>query len=283
MTLFKNSYCPTSLDDYIGDIQTIQYYIERSLKIQESGKAFLLFGLPGTGKSTITKILADHYNMDIIINNASDDRNSIDPKIIHTSSLINNNKKLIVFDECDGMAPKAFKQLGIVIKNYSPIILICNDINRISQDIKSKCYIKEVKINHFELKSLANRIIKSENLNISKIQLDDALKHIDSYRSLLDFLQFETLSNKGSFETKINFQDEITFISDNSEQPKLVSLADIFYQRSKQGYKNGEKISKYILNSIDKTSSNYPRTYKLIHEVKNKKKTGTIKILGFSD
>ena len=281
MTLFKNTYCPTSLDDYIGDSQTIQYYIERSLEGKES-KTMILFGRPGTGKSTIVNILAKHYNMDIVITNASDERNTIDPKIMHTSSLENTNKKLIVFDECDGMTKKGFDQLGIVIKHYSPIILICNDISKIPTHIKSKCYQKQIITDRFSLKNLAKKIIKSEDLKISNDQLNEALIHISSYRSLLDYLQFGTVSSKGSFEIKENFKDEITFISDNSEQPKLISLADIYYQRSQKGYKNGIKIAKYILSSIDKTSSEYPRTYKLLHEVKNKK-SGKIKIIGFGD
>ena len=282
MTLFKNTYCPTSLKDYIGDSQTIQYFIERSLDNKESEKAMILFGSPGTGKSTIVNILAKHYNMDIIVTNASDERNTIDPKIMHTSSLLNTKKKLIVFDEADGMSKKGFDQLGVVIKNYSPIIIICNDISKIPTHIKSKCYTKQITVDRFALKNLAKKIIKSENLQISNDQLNEALIHIDSYRSLLDYLQFGEVSNKGSFESKEDFKNEITFISDNSEQPKLISLADIYYQRSKQGYKNGMKVAKYILNSIDKTSSEYPRTYRLLYETK-KNKSEKIKILGFGD
>lgn len=280
--LFKNKYLPVNLDEFIGDMTTLQFYIKESLKGKTKGKSFILFGSPGTGKSTIVNILAKEYNMDLVITNSSDNRNHIDPGIIHTSSLLNDNKKLIVFDECDGMDKNGFKELEKVISNYSPIILIANDINKIPGFIKSKSYQKQVTVDRFALKVLAKKIIKEEGLNISDNKLNESLKSINSYRGILDFLQFGFISDFGSFNTSENIKDTIQFTSDNSESPNLISLADIYLRRSQQGYKSGQKIAKYILDSIDVKTSNYPRTYRLIAEArKPKKKTGTIKILGF--
>jgi replication-associated recombination protein RarA len=72
--LFKNQYHPQTLDDYIGDVTTLQYYIERSLNGQEVDKGFILYGLPGTGKSTIVNVLVNHYEMDLFLTNSSDDK-----------------------------------------------------------------------------------------------------------------------------------------------------------------------------------------------------------------
>ena len=282
MELFKNKYCPRNLDEYIGDVSALKYYIERSLDNKDFNKSFLLYGSPGTGKSTICQIMADHYGMDIFITNSSDNRSHIDPGIIHTSSLLNDKKKLILFDEVDGMDKNGFKSLESILSNYSPIILVANDISKIPNSIKSKCYQKEVKITRFDLKILADQIIKAENLQISKESLNEALKSINSYRSLLDYLQFGITSQKGSFGIAENLKDTIQFTSDNSESPSLISLADIYMNRSRQGYKNGEKIAKYILDNINKISNDYPRTYRLIHEVrKPKKSAGKISIIGF--
>lgn len=285
MDLFKTKYAPRTLDDYIGgSYTTLKFYIEQSLAGKET-KGFILYGLPGCGKSTMVNVLAEHYNMDLIVTNASDERNTINGDIMRTSSLVSDVKKLIVFDECDGLTDKAFKELGIVISNYSPIILICNDISKIPQAIKAKCNLKEVTVNKFELKNLAIKIIRSENLNISKDKLNKDLSFIKSYRSLLDYLQFDHITEKGSFTKSENLRDEITFINDNSESPKMISLADIFLKRSQMNYKNGAKISKFILDNIDVKSQDYPRTYKLIHQARNhdskKQNTGTIRITGF--
>ena len=280
--LFKNKYSPKTLDEYIGSsYETLKFYIEQALTNKIKSKGFILYGLPGTGKTTIVNVLANHYDMDISITNSSDDRNHINGNIIHTSSLLNDKKKLIIFDECDGLTDKAFKELDKIISNYSPIILICNDISKIPPHIKSKCFIKEIIVDKFSLKSLATKIIKEENLNINKDQLNKDLINIKSYRSLLDYLQFGYISEMESFSITENLENEIIFINDNSESPKLISLADIYMKRFRQGYKSGMKISKYIIDNIDIKDSKYPRTYKLIHEVKTGKSNTGIKILGF--
>jgi hypothetical protein len=182
--------------------------------------------------------------MDLFLTNSSDDRNHIDSDIIHTSSLVSNQKKLVVFDEVDGLADKT--------------------------------------VNKFALKSLANKIIKEENLDIDKDTLNKALISIKSYRGLLDYLQFSHTSEIGSFGTTENLKDIITFTNDNSESPNLISLADIYLKRSQQGYKNGNNISKFILDNIDMKSDNYPRTYQLLGELKKDKvKSEKIQVTGF--
>lgn len=282
--LFADKYHPQTLDDFIGDITTLEFYIKESLKNKTKDKGFILYGSPGTGKSTIVNLMAKKFGIDLIITNSSDKRNSINASSFYTGSILSDRKKLVVFDEADGMTEKAFKELGKVISNYSPIILIANDISKIPNYIKSKCFIKEVVTNKFNLKALATKIIEKESIEIDGKELNDNLVAIDSYRSLFDFLQFGITSNKESFNTnKDDLKSEIQFISDNSSNPNLISQADIFFKRSQLGYKKGSAISKYILNNINVKSSDYPRTYKFIYEAKSKKKnkSGPLKILGF--
>lgn len=281
--IWIDKYAPKSLEDYVGDqYQTILYYIDEFYKGKRN-KGFLLYGLPGVGKSALINVIGNHYNADMYIINGSDERNEIDINIINASSLL-GKKRIIILEEIDGFNKQRFKELSIIIElSKHPIILICNDIKLIDNIVKSKCYLKEIVVNKFALRSLANKIIKEENLNINKDKLNKDLVFIKSYRSLLDYLQFGYISEKGSFTKSENLKDEITFINDNSESPKLISLSDIYLKRSQQGYKNGQIISKFILNSIDMKSSDYPRTYRLIHDVKNQKKQniGTIRITGF--
>lgn len=274
--LFKNKYSPTNINNVVGDYSMVKLFIE-----QNNGKPLILYGEPGTGKTTIVNVIANHFNMDINIINASDERNNINLGMIYSTSLITNKRKLIVFDECDGLTDKTFKKLSTIISNYSPIIIICNDINKIPNIIKAKSFIKNVKVDKFTLKILANKIIELEKLEISNDQLNKALINIKSYRQLLDYLQFGNIPEFGSFATKENIQDSLIFTNDNSENPDLISIADINLGRVKRGYKNGELISKYIIGKIDKKTSNYPRTYKMIYEAKKPKKNNQLRIMGF--
>jgi replication-associated recombination protein RarA len=280
--MWINKYKPKSINDYVGDqYQMILYYIDEFYKGKKN-KGFIIYGKPGVGKSALIDVIRDYYNADMYIINTSDDRNNLDFNAMNAPPLT-GDKKIIILEEIDGFNPKEFKVLSKIIElSKHPIILICNEIKLIDNIVISKCYIKEITCNKFTLKNLANKIIKTESLNINKDQLNKALISIKSYRSLFNYLQYNYISEMGSFKTNGNFKDEIIFTNDNSESPKLISLSDIFFKRSQEGYKNGQKISKYIIDSIDVKKSDYPRTYKLIHEVKNKKvNTGTIKIIGF--
>lgn len=280
--LWINKYKPNTLNDYIGDqYTTILYYIDEFFK-GKIGKGFILYGKPGVGKSALINVIGDHYGADMFVINGSDQRNELDVAAMNATSLT-GNKRIVVLEEIDGFNKQRFKELSKIIEfSKNPIILICNDIKLIDNIVKQKCYTKQVVVDRFSLKALAKRIIKEEGLNISNDQLNKDLVTIDSYRGIIDYLQFGIVSNKGPFNEFENLKDQIQFISDNSESPKMISLADIFFKRSQQGYKNGQNISKYILDSIDKTGSEYPRTYKLIHDVrKQKNDSGPIKILGF--
>lgn len=280
--IWIDKYKPKTLNDYIGDqYLTILHYLDEFFK-EKKGKGFLIYGKPGVGKSALISVIGNYYNADMYIINASDERNSLNFGAINAPSLI-GKKRIIILEEVDGINVLTFKTLAKIIElSKNPIILICNDINKIDNIVKSKCFVKEIVVNRFDLKLLANRIIKEEKLNITNDQLNKDLVNLTSYRSLLDYLQFGNTSKIGSFETSENLKDAIQFISDNSSSPNLISLADIYMKRYRQGYKNGETIAKYILNSINKTSSDYPRTYRLIHEVRHpKKSTGSLKIIGF--
>ena len=269
--IWIDKYKPKTLDDYVGDqYQTILHYIDGFYKGNRN-KGFILYGLPGTGKSALIDVIGNHYNADMYIINGSDERNNLNGDAMNASSLL-GEKRIIVLEEIDGFNKQRFKDLSTIIESSkNPIILICNEIKLIDNIVKSKCYQKEIICNRFTLKNLANKIIKDENLNINKDQLNEDIVFIKSYRSLFNYLQFGYISEMDSF------------INDNSESPKLISLADIYLKRSQQRYKNGEKISKYIIDNIDKISDNYPRTYKLIYETKHKSKqnSGLIKIIGF--
>lgn len=281
--LWIDKYAPQTLDDYVSDqYTTILYFLDEFFRGKKN-KGFLLYGSAGVGKSALINVIGSHYNAEMYIINGSDERNNLDFAAINAASLM-GNKRIVIIEESDGLTNKTFKELVKIIElSKNPIILICNDINLIPNIIKQKCYIKEIVTNKFNLKILATRIIEKENLKIDSKRLSYNLDTISSYRELFDFLQFNITSSKGSFNIKENLQDQITFINDNSTSPELISLSDIFLNRSRNGFKNGEKIAKYILDNVNKTTDNYPRTYKFIHEAKSKKKNKSqpLKILGF--
>ena len=290
--LYTEKYKPDTIKDYIGfSHHDLLNYIKRSLEDKEKKSAFILTGDPGSGKTTLVDVAANHLNLDVYYTNSSDYRKKkdINTNAFRSSSLTNQQKILIVADEVDGLSGGAFKELERVIKKYSnPVILICNDLDRIPYSIRKLCYIKYFKPDKFSLKALANKVVKEEILNLSADEIKEIVDKSSTYRDVLNALQFgiggqkaDKLSRdemilkslRGEYpEISGDIRELITVYNDNSENPNLISLADLYYERYYNGYTYGKKIVYAILNSIrNKNLKNveYPRTYRLIYEVKH--------------
>ena len=72
-TLWAEKYRPKSLDDFIGndDVKNkIKVYIENN-----DPPHLLLYGSAGTGKTSISKIIANNTESDVMYINASDENN----------------------------------------------------------------------------------------------------------------------------------------------------------------------------------------------------------------
>lgn len=106
----------------------------------------LMYGPAGSGKTTLTRILAKGY--DTLTINCSEERgiDTIREKIIGFSSSISllggkEQIKVIILEECDGMTNDAFDSLRAVIEKYASSVRFignCNNINKIPEPIQSR-------------------------------------------------------------------------------------------------------------------------------------------------
>lgn len=139
--LFTEIFRPTELSNVVL-LPRIYNEVSKGL-IQN----ILLYGTsPGTGKSTLTRILSKGY--DTMTINCSEERgiDTIREKIIGFSSslsLLNgvDQMKVIVLEECDGMTADAFDSLRAVIEKYADSVRFignCNNINKIPVPIQSR-------------------------------------------------------------------------------------------------------------------------------------------------
>lgn len=312
--LFTDKYLPKNIKSYTGfNHKSVLNYVENTIKGRETKKAIILHGLPGTGKTTLALMLPEHFGIASTYTNSSDQRkkSQINVDTFRSTSLL-AEKSLIIFDECDGLSKGAFTELEKKIKKYKmPVILIANNLEKIPYSIRKISHVEKFTVDRFSMLALANKVIRAEKLDIKKADINKIVDASRSYRGVLHALQFgvcttytETLSTDTcvlnsltgqSVELSGDMNDLIVRFNDNSTQPGLISLADMWNRRYMGGYTFGKYIVQAILGSIRNPKIKkitYPRTYAMIHHAKTgkqrvvkpdgeKSRAPKIKILGF--
>ena len=100
-------------EDYIGyDINFILSYLEKTHENKLHKRFLLVHGKPGTGKTTLFRVLENEFE-DITVrrSNASDQRKISDIKVGDYISSGFNKNPIILLDECDGLQKNTWKKI----------------------------------------------------------------------------------------------------------------------------------------------------------------------------
>ena len=158
--LWTELYRPNNVDDYVFRDDAQKHQIENW--VAEGALPHLLFsGAPGTGKTTLAKVLLAELgvlDLDILEINASNE-NSVDvirSKITNfSSSLPFGDYKYVLLDEADYITPNGQAALRGVMETYHMscrFILTCNYPNRVIPALHSRCqgfHIEKLDITEF--------------------------------------------------------------------------------------------------------------------------------------
>jgi replication factor C small subunit len=145
--LYVERYRPKTLADIVLTNEERLYF--ESLKTKEEIPNLLFAGNPGTGKTTLSKIIAnDILDCQYLYINASDENgiDTIRSKVIGFASTksLDGKLKLVLFDECDALTLDSQKALRNVIEEYSEntrFIFTCNYLFKIIPALQSRCQI----------------------------------------------------------------------------------------------------------------------------------------------
>ena len=195
MELWVEKYRPQVLEDYVGN-EIIKNKIADYLK-QGSIQNLLFYGVAGTGKTTLAKLITKNLNCDLLYLNASDERgiDTIREKIIpFASSMSFNDVKIVILDEADYLTPQAQATLRNTIESCSKttrFILTCNYLERIISPLQSRCQTFEITPpSKQEVNYKCQDILTKEKILFYDNNIEDVINtHYPDIRKIINTLQ----------------------------------------------------------------------------------------------
>jgi replication factor C small subunit len=254
--LFVEKYRPSTLEDYVGNVevkQRCQTFIEK-----DEIPHLLLHGKAGTGKTTLAKILTNHISCDHIYINASDENNvdTVRNKIKGFASTVGFNKwKIIVLDEADYLTPNAQAILRNLMETFSTttrFILTCNYVEKIIEPIRSRC--QTFKIQPPSMKDIALRlssVLTTENIGFDPKDVKFIIENdYPDIRKMLGTIQSNTVDG--------NLKLSEDLVSSNDVENKIIDIL-----QSNGSHKDKFNGIRQLL--LDSGTNDYTNLYSLLY------------------
>jgi replication factor C small subunit len=147
-TLFVERFRPTTLEHFVGN-QTVKETLQKYLD-QGDIQNFIFYATPGTGKTTLAKIIVKNLDCDYLYINASDENviDTIREKVKGFASAASwKGIKVVILDEADFITIQGQAALRNVIETFSRstrFILTCNFVERIIDPLQSRCQVLKI-------------------------------------------------------------------------------------------------------------------------------------------
>ena len=258
-SLWVERYRPRKFEDFIGS-QSVKETLELWLKNKDIPH-LLFFSSPGTGKTSIGKMLVNLIPCDSLIINASDEngvddiRNKVQDFCVTMGM---QPLKIMFMDEADRLTPDAQGVMRNLMESYSHstrFILTCNYQEKIVPAIKSRCQSFEIKPpSKPEVMGHLVKILDKEKVKYDK---RDVAFIVSSYfpdmRKIINFSQQSSMSGELKI-AKANTadQDYKTKLVELLKTPGRVGVFDEIRQLvADASFSNYEEVYKYLFDHVN--------------------------------
>ena len=174
----------------------VEYFINNEIEYAKFGLVYtygaLLYGEPGTGKTTISKIFANKYNLPIASIKLDIIKYNMTEAMMDLRYMLNNEKYILLIDDAEKqfdfgaryhddnkIIGELLNMLDGVVEPYGRILFMC--VNDKSDIVQHKALIRHGRINDI--------------INIGLCDVDQTIKIFKLFYSDLSLEQIEKLSN----------------------------------------------------------------------------------------
>jgi replication factor C small subunit len=199
--LLNEKYRPQKLENFVGN-EHIKTQIQKFLDNNDLVN-MIFYGPPGSGKTTLAKLIVKNLDCDYLFLNASDERGieTIRDKVSGFASTMSfKSIKVVILDEADFLTIQAQASLRNVIETFSRntrFILTCNFVERIIDPLQSRCQVlKIVPPTKKDVAKHAAWILDQEKISF---ELEDVATIVNQFypdlRKILNTIQLSTHNN----------------------------------------------------------------------------------------
>lgn len=233
-----HKYAPKNLKEFVNQAKAVQQFLAWYKSFKPGGKAALLYGPPGVGKTALVRAFANQNQLALVEMNASDFRTAQKIKQVFGASALQaslfKKGKIFLIDEVDGIAGKEDKGgIGEIIKflkiSRHPVVLTANDAwNPKLKSLRSYCVL-------IQFMPIASRSIVKRLAEICKKEKIKASKEV---------LSLLAQRSKGDLRAAINDLETLA-------TKKEITVKDV----QELGYREKEEQIFQVLKIIFKTKS----------------------------
>jgi DNA polymerase III delta prime subunit len=274
-SLFVEKYRSKTLEDYIGNEQLksiVAQYIEKN-DLQN----LLLYGTPGTGKTTLAKLIVNNFNCDFLYINSSDERgiDTIRDKVQgFASSASFKPIKIIILDEADFLTIQAQASLRNIIETYSRttrFILTCNYLERIIDPLQSRCQV--LKITPPSKKEVAQHVANVLDKEEINYELEDLAlvvnKHYPDVRKILNTCQVNTVDNTLKIDNTVLTGGYKDGLLKELKSPSKDSFKNIRQILADSNLDDFEDVYRFLYDTLDEYGNNDLAKAMIIIDIEN--------------